>query len=389
MDTQQNINEIIEDQDRSIGKQIFFSKNLEKVIDKITDTSTDVYNDTSLFNTYERLVGRLENLLVGYIDEEYVEERSYIDSLPKTDIYDQVKGLDMRDALCMKLLKRKRFTPPEDVANTSWWIVRDLIDRVNDENDAQVIVSGDRGKGKSTLCLELSEQIATHFKTVFDPAKHLFFNPDNMRKFIYEHRPPPGTPLIWDEAGAGKGMGKRRAMTRESIEYNEIIQVIREMGLIMFYTAPADTKLDSGTIDMFSCHIESVRLDKLEKITLVKYKIRDGKYWKYLTDQNGNRVNRIIIPKASEELIRKYKPLKRDFMYEKVKVKEKEVKQNTHADLDSIKQTILNNLNQYTKMYAGKKIILREAVYINHKKDGITAAEAAELKRRIEAELNG
>jgi len=380
-----NTNEI-----RSTGRQIDFSGRIENLIDKMTDTITDdIYNSIPLFNSYQRQVKRIEGLLVGYYDEYYIEQIKEINNIPQKNHKQVVEILNLKFNACMGLLKRKGFTPADDSRNSSWVIVRDITNRIKSELDAQIIVHGERGFGKSTLAIELAMEVAEAMKLTFDINQHLFFNPDDMRNYIHKNKPSPGQPLIWDEAGAGKGMGKRRAMTRESIEFNEVIQLIREMGLVIFYTAPAESNLDSGTISMFSSEIEALRIDKIEKINIVKYKYREGTYFKYVTDPNGNRITRITIPKPSEAMIKIYKKMKRDIMHKKVEVKVDEKKIKEKANLEEIKKLVLKDIKNYVKVIRGKRIINDTKMYIKFKDKHLTSREAKYIKEEIEADLNG
>ena len=174
------------DEIRSTGRQIDFSGRIENLIDKMTDTITDdIYNSIPLFNSYQRQVKRIEGLLVGYYDEYYLEQLNEIDKTRPNNQKELIDVLNLKFNACMGLLKRKGFTPADDTRNTSWIIVRDITSRIKSELDAQIIVHGERGYGKSTLAIELSKEIAEAMKLTFDVKKHLFFNPTDMRNYIY------------------------------------------------------------------------------------------------------------------------------------------------------------------------------------------------------------
>jgi hypothetical protein len=387
---QQNQSRIIEGQDRTVGRAINFGERIEELLDIISkQIDKDPYNSIENFNIYERGVRRFETFLRGYIDEEYLEERNEIQIQDDDKRRDKIHMLDNRFDLCMKLMKRKRFTPVDDVMETSFWIVNDIVKRIRDELDAQVLVHGKRGTGKSTVCLELAFEIAQKMGLIFDVSKHVFFNSTDLRNYIADAKPQPGQPLIWDEAGAGKGMGRRRAMTRESVEYNEVIQLIREMGLVMFYTVPFDTQLDSGTVSMFSCNIETVRLDRHEKINTVKYKILDGIMWKYLHDHDGNRINRIIIGKPEEGVIKEYKAMKTKFVQFKIRPEDKSNKGKPEVNYEEITNEIRENTKQFSQKRTDKTVFIKELIYEAYKHQGLTNSKASEIKRKLEVELNG
>jgi hypothetical protein len=384
-----NPQEYVGEEVRGAGRQINYSGRLEKIFDKLAEGSDrDIYNNIEAFNSYERLVSQLEIITKGYHDEEYKEtiECIYQEYL-NPDKHGKIKILDLRYAAVMKLLKRKGFTPADDVMDDSWIIVQNVINRINTNLDAQIITKGERGTGKSSVVIQLSLAIAEKNGLDWDVNTHLFFDPLSLRDFIHKNKPAPGTPLVWDEAGASKGMGRRRAMTRESIEFNEIIQLIRELGLIIFYTAPAETNLDSGTINMFSCQIEIVRRDKIQKLKVVKYLEREKKYWMYVKDTLGNRITRIIVPNLPEDVWQDYLKRKHEFMYDRIKVKKEEKKRGVISD-KKVKKKIFENQDRYVKVYGNKKIFSWQILYEDYRNKGLTQNRAKLIKQELEDELN-
>lgn len=365
---------------RQIQYNLIVEEATKRIID-LTDAGNDPYNNTDTFNVYLRGVRILESLLSGYYDSQYVEQRSHIKNIKPETAFEEVEILDLRLDLCMQLLKRRRFTPLDTRTDQSAYvIVNDIIKRVRDEFDAQVFIWGERGTGKSTVALALSELIAEEMGLTFKPKEHVFFDSLTLREWIHKNKPKPGQPLIWDEAGAGKGMGKRRAMTRESTEFYEVIQVIREMGLVLFYTAPGQKDIDSGTKDMFAAEIETVLLDKIEKINVVKYKVKEGSLFIYKRDVNGNVINRVVIPKASTESIRKYKPMKRKMMEDKVKPSTKEVKASRGPNLKKIKKVVLGS----KKKFCSSRGLNWQYIYDEFKdSEGLTQIQAKRMKDEI------
>ena len=379
------------DVEYTASKTIDYSLVLQDTLFKINNLmnpNQDIHNNISAFNALDLGVNMLRVQLGGYYDTEYKEQIRFVEEKKPTRIQDRVEKIMNKYYSCISLMKRKQFLPIDRRYETGFYIISDIYQRIMDEYDAQVYVWGERGTGKSTICLYLAGEIAEKFGLEFDPRKHVFFNGTDLRNYISEYHPKPGQPLIWDEAGAGKGLGRRRAMTKESIEYNEVIQVIREMGLVMFYTAPADQNFDSGTVDMFSCQIQTVTLDKINRISVVKYKFKEGKYWKFLQFQ-GNLINRCIIPKAAGKLIGLYKPLKKVFMQEKVKVKVDSKTQKERIGIDTVVADVLKDTGDFMKDYRGRKIVDHITVYNRYKDMGFTVIDSKEAKRLLEKKLNG
>jgi energy-coupling factor transporter ATP-binding protein EcfA2 len=321
---------------RLIGRNINYGGTIEHLLQIVNQSvNNDIYNDLGMYNIYRRQVTLLETYLSPYIDKEYSEQFTFLETDHNTTMSVERKSciLDQRMNLCLMLLKRKGFIPADDVETNSSVIVQRIKNHIKKEFDALIKVTGPRGTGKSTLAMQLAKEIAKDQELEWDITKHLFFHPIDLRNYIYNEKPKRGQPIIWDEAGAGKGMGRRRAMTTESIEFNEIIQVIREMGLVIFYTCPTEDNLDSGTVGMFSHAIETIKIDRSNMTNIVKFKIRDGAYFVYPRSFDGNRITKVIIEKLDDRIISIYKKMKKVFMYEKVKVTEKEKKEREIVDI--------------------------------------------------------
>lgn len=375
---------------RARGRQIMYGMRLENILDKLTEVtlSNDLYNDIGSYNKYRQGVRRIENLLHPYIDQQYIDSIVYLQELPRRTAEDMVHILDNKLDILVDLMKRKGFAPLDDVRHNIWWIIRDIENKIGDEDDVQIIITGRRGTGKSTTGIEIARQWAEHAQLEFDVTKQVFKDPIAIRKFIYENKPPIGTPIIWDEAGASKGMGRRRAMTRESIEFNEIIQTIRELQLVMIYTAPKEKQFDSDTIGMFSAWLETVRLVKEDKLCYCKYKVKQGDYWVYLQDTNKNRITEISIPKAPQVIVSHYKRWKKKMMYDKVKVDEDEKPKKYKISLSLVKEAVRKKTEKYKSPNRKDKLNWMK-IYQDFKGKGLTQVEAKEVQKDMEAELYG
>ena len=377
---------------RARGRQIMYGIRLENVIDRIVDVtlSEDVYNNVNAYNRYYQGVRRLDNLLSAYMDENYLESYRLLQGDAVGDIYDRVHFLDSKMDLLMGLMKRGAFSPLDDSRHNSWVVINNWKNRLGDEDDVQVIITGKRNTGKSTVAIELARRHAESYGVEFDITKQIFRNSIDMRNYIYECKPPIGTPIIWDEAGGGKGLGKRRAMTRENIEYNEMIQIIRGLQLVMIYTAPKEKQMDSDTIGMFSCWLDTVRLDKHEKLCTLKYKVKqkNGDYFVFLKDTNKNRITEITVPKAPSGMITWYKRFKQVLMYDKVKVTDNEKKKKYRISIDEVVDGVLKDSSDFMKDYRGKKLVDHIAVYNHFKDKNFTVNESKEVKRLLEKRLS-
>ena len=347
----------------SYGRQIKFEESLSEMLAEIIKNSNkDVYNDIECLNQYQRQIKIFYAMMGGYMDDEFFDNIPTLKQEP-INIVDKVSYLDIQLMQLMKLLKRKGFTPMDDDISNEWVIIEGIKKLIKAELDCQMVIHGRRGTGKSTIAIRIAQLIAEKLNVPFDVKKQIFFNTNDMRDYIYENKPTAGTPLILDDAGGGKGLGKRRAMTRENIDMFEMVQTMRELGLVIIYNAPSDEMLDSGTLSMFTTEIETIRIDKISKINIVKYKENDGKgYWKYRIDKMGNRISRTIINKPDEKSIREYKKLKKDFMYQKVKTEKPKEKKKLKRDVEGAKKHILENEDRFLSYYNGKMVFSKKKI---------------------------
>lgn len=138
---------------------------------------------------------------------------------------------------------KRRLELPGSVSPFETWC-HDIKSRPSDDRDAQILVSGDVRKGKSTFAYK----VARHLDPTFDHER-MVFDISTFREIADElpngDELPPGEVrcLVWDEMVEG-GMS-REAMTKQNREMQKFFVVCGERNLIGFQLAPHIDVFDS------------------------------------------------------------------------------------------------------------------------------------------------
>lgn len=100
-----------------------------------------------------------------------------------------------------------------------------IVERVEDDFDMVVIISGDPGNGKTTIGIELAQEIYNIKNKVFDLKKSLIFTQLQLFKWLKEHENEPQSVAILDEAI--NISYNRDGMSSNSRAINKIFDMVR------------------------------------------------------------------------------------------------------------------------------------------------------------------
>jgi hypothetical protein len=146
-----------------------------------------------------------------------------------------------------------------------------------------------------------------------------------MRDYIVKNKPPRGTCFIYDDAGADKGLSRRRTATLDNIEFNEILQTCRDLGYIIFYTSPADIFISERSLSLFTHTLEPTMKIPDERITLVKFKVLEAGekeiMRKFLRNETGDRISTIRVKIPPKEMLDEYKAFRKELSMDKIKTR--------------------------------------------------------------------
>jgi DNA-directed RNA polymerase subunit RPC12/RpoP len=175
------------------------------------------------------------------------------------------------------------------------------------------VICGETGSGKSFTALCHGE--------LLDPDFSIDKVCLNAKKFMWAiQKFKAGSVIIFDEAGVG--MPSREWMALSNRLLNYVLQTFRHKNLIVLFTVPDFSMIDSQARKLFHCYMQTTGIDKANKICYVKPLLIQNNpqmskiYYKYLrVKTNGEKtsVKRVGFGMPSKELIEKYERKKGEF----------------------------------------------------------------------------
>ena len=156
-------------------------------------------------------------------------------------------------------------TPPLNVAESplrmAFW------KRVHNKNkDILACICGERGSGKSYICLSLAHSLDPTFlpAVLEDPASRIVYTSQDYSNAVLENL-KKGSAVIFEEAGGEGGADHRKWQKVENDVVRYITQVQRHLNLFVFFNTPIFQYLDSDLRKLFSYYIEARDYDKRTK----------------------------------------------------------------------------------------------------------------------------
>jgi len=198
-------------------------------------------------------------------------------------------------------------------------VKREIWERVwrKDKHFMAVIV-GREGDAKSSTAIKLAESVDPTFeasRVMYDPASFL----KRLQRWKANDE-TQGKAVVIDEAGVG--LGVRTWYDKDQVLLNKVLQIIRSENMVVFFTLPRLSELDSQTEGRLHAFIEMV--DMLKDVW-AEFKwfewdpTRDGRnkaYREYPTVEiNGfeHQVKRMRVSPPSDDIVEAYERDKKEF----------------------------------------------------------------------------
>lgn len=153
-----------------------------------------------------------------------------------------------------------KLRPAEDPMN--YWLLPWINKRIRERRPVNIVFTGETGSGKSYQAMSLAAKVDPDFsvdRIVFDIASFLH---------ILNERPPPGSVIIYDEAGVE--LGNKDYRSEQTILFSKTAQTMRYRGIIIFYTIPRRSFLDNTTRQLVQLMLETTMERGVSKMLLIK-----------------------------------------------------------------------------------------------------------------------
>lgn len=183
-------------------------------------------------------------------------------------------------------------------------------------------ITGQTGSSKSYSAMSLMEIINSD-KNPEELIKNICLTTRQFVERVNSGDLKAGDVIIWDEAGIGMNSKSWASIANKII--NLILQTFRNMNLIIFFTLPHLSFLDSDSRKLLHSTIQTLKVDRSEKSATLKPLIIQvnqdtGKlYKKYLRVRGRNGklapVKRLKVYLASPKLLELYEAKKKQFTH--------------------------------------------------------------------------
>ena len=240
--------------------------------------------------------------------------------------------------------------------------------RVARNKNCIICVTGDTGSGKTYAAIDMALRIAKHFQTHFSINDNVAFcSIDFIRKTRKEKTNKPGTPFIFEEAGAaGAGTNSKQWYSEDNQGMSTYMQTSRSRNHIYILTLPRFTTLARDIRELTHLHGQMKAIVYSGKYSLMSlYKLEPSEYTdkiyrKFLRAKIGNRMFKYdphICRLPPQEVIDEYEEAKYNYqeakydeIEEKNKIERKKLQQiKRRVDHDPLKVMYLDGLS-YEKM---------------------------------------
>lgn len=203
--------------------------------------------------------------------------------------------------------------PPKYSKN---YLVEFIKTRVLDYNkNFMGICCGPTGSGKTYSMIRLGELIDPDFKIT-----NIVFTVKEFIELLNSKTLKRGAVILFDEAGTG--INKKQWFSVSNKLFNYILQTFRYMNYVVIFTTPNLSFIDSDSVKLFHCYLETTKIDQVRKVSYVKPKMiktshNGGKtYFKFMRlIENGvvNVIGETELKLANKELLTQYEEKKRIF----------------------------------------------------------------------------
>ena len=188
--------------------------------------------------------------------------------------------------------------------------------RINDFNKNFLgICCGQTGSGKSWSMIRFCEMIDPNFN-----INNIVFSSSEFMDLLNSGILKKGSCILFEEGQVSMDRRSWYSISNKMINY--ILSTFRHLNLSVIFTTPELTYIDSNSVKLFHCYLETEHIDFNNDTSTIRPKLiqtdhRTGKtYYKYLRVFMDNRIHildRLILKKANKQLLAQYEIKKKQF----------------------------------------------------------------------------
>lgn len=126
--------------------------------------------------------------------------------------------------------------------------------RIDNKQNFLCLVIGQTGTGKSVSAVALAEKLDPNFN-----AENIVFDSDSFSTLLNSGRLKKGSVIIYDEVGVG--MSHLEFWSKANKIMNRILQTFRKDCIIVFFTTPSKSFLDSNARKLLHCYLQTAGIN--------------------------------------------------------------------------------------------------------------------------------
>lgn len=138
--------------------------------------------------------------------------------------------------------------------------IQEVIDKYN--ANMLILVVGDTGSGKSYASLKMSELISGLYGKDFK-INNVAFSALEFMEIVQNKELKKGDAIIWDEVGVDLNARNWQSVTNKLV--NALMMTFRNLNLVVFFTVPDASFVDSATRKLFHAIFEMGGIQKRKK----------------------------------------------------------------------------------------------------------------------------
>lgn len=238
---------------------------------------------------------------------------------------------------------------------------KSIIQRIEDNKNAIIVLNGSTGSGKSYASLRLGYDLSKDLKTSLSIKNNVDFNFQKLLlKMELKINQKPGTIFIMEEVGAfGSGASSREWQSEANKFFFSFLQTSRHRNQILIMNCPNFSYLEKGCRELVHYQLEAISINYANKQCyfrpyVVQVNTRTGKmYFKFIRYyKKDNPYVRIRLTKYSFELppkhiIKAYELAKIEYttnLNKSMLNPQKKKQENLKAKYDDERKNTISNL---------------------------------------------